>query len=116
MPSQPINDVIDLSLPTGKVAVDVTAYLGYSFDLNLNSSDAEGNVFVYCQNTNPATDTYNRPPIKTYVVSGGTFANGRTSQIIDSAFLSVADYCVITWEGTSGSGTLDIIGSRRVFF
>lgn len=115
MPSTPINLSIDLSVNGATAVINSQGGQGYSFDLNLSSSNAAGTIAIYAQNTNPATDTFTRSPIKTYDVSAGTFAGGLTSVPIDSAYLTASTYCVVQWTKVSGTGTLAVTGSTKSF-
>lgn len=114
MPSAPINLTINLA-SNGSATIDATGYQGYSFDMNITSSTADGTISVFCQNTNPATDTFSRSAVQTYTISSGTFSNSMTSQVIDSAFLTASPYCVVEWAKESGTGTLNLVGFKRGF-
>lgn len=114
MPINSISATIDLSVNGSKYVLDSYAYQGYSLDLNLDSTDGEGDINIYCQNTDPETDTFTRPAKQNYAVAGGTFNESMTSQTIDSAMLTASRFCVIVWSGT-GTGTLGIVGLQKFF-
>jgi hypothetical protein len=115
MPSAPIDQSLSLGA-SGSSVIDVRGMQGYAFDLNMTSSDASGTLSIYCQNTPPTSDTFTRPPNFAYPITSGKFAGNLTGQQIDSAYLTAADYCVVAWNRSGGSGSVSIIGTKRAFF
>lgn len=114
MTSKNISGIIDLSLSNQKITFDTNSFLGFSFDLILSAgATSTGTVYIYCQNTDPATSTIVYPAALQYDIASGFFANSATGQTVDSAYLTSARYCSIQWPIGDGAGTLEIIGQSR---
>jgi len=83
----------------------------FSIDLNITSSDAVGSITIFYQNDNPQSSTFTNSPIGVpYAISGGTFANGKTKQTIDSNGVISTKFAGISYTRTSGTGVIGIDG------
>jgi hypothetical protein len=100
----------------GKIVIDVSGFLGWGIDINITSTAAAGNFYIYTQYTNPVGDTFvNSLPTPIPVV-GGNFGAGVTRQTIDSNNLTTKGYVIIAWVGTDiSNGSIGIVGLANGF-
>lgn len=95
----------------GQINIHTEGWYGYTVDLNLTSTAAVGNFYIYTQNTNPVGDTFSSSAVATIAVSSGTFPSSNTRYTIDSNFSIVKGWLIISWVGTDSSdGNIAIVG------
>ena len=95
----------------GQINIHTEGWYGWSVDINITSSAASGNIYIYTQNTNPTGDTFSSSEVATLPVSSGTFSGSNTRYTIDSNFAIVKGWLIISWVGSdSSNGNIAIVG------
>jgi hypothetical protein len=106
---------IPLSSSGYTVFIETAGFIGYSYDLNLTSSAANGTLYLYSQCTNPVGDTFVGVPFLTIPISGGQYSGSQTRYTIDSNNLITRNWTILSWTGSDSSdGHIAIVGNVQI--
>lgn len=107
----PSSGIIDLALVEASVVIDIRNYVGWGFDLNIDSTDALGVVTISSQYTNFLVSAEESEPDVIADVSSGSFIDGSKKLVIDSNNAITRGYVKIKWQQSGAStGVLNIVG------
>jgi len=102
----------------GQININVSGYPSWNFDINMTSTAATGNIYIYTQNTNPTGDAFMDTVPTAIPVTGGNFGAGVTRQTVLNNSVVVCDWVIVKWVGSdAGSpvGNVAIVGSAQIF-
>lgn len=104
--------VFTLASPEFLINQEYDLPVNYSFDLNIDSTDASGEIRIYLQNTSPISTDYLQTPKIIIPISGGTFSGSATKYTVDNNGVTSTNYMMILYIRNSGSGTINLIGQK----
>lgn len=108
----PKTGIIDLSLDEASIVIDIGNYVGWGFDLNIDSLDATGTLSVFSRYTNFLITSTTSEADVVALINAGTFADGKKQLTIDSNNSITRSYLKVFWQKSGpSSGSLALVGN-----